>query len=64
MQAGAHKGSVLLVLLFIIAVYVIRKYGREGLMNKILYAVDLVLMSESYENLIEKFLKSVGNFEN
>ena len=36
---------------------VISENAREGLMNEILYADDLVLMSESVENLIEKFLK-------
>ena len=29
--------------------------AREGLMNKILYADDLVFMSESMENLKESF---------
>ena len=43
-------------MLFAIAVDVISKYAREGLMNKILYADDLVLMSKSIENLKEKFL--------
>ena len=31
--------------------------NAKGLMNKILYADDLVLISESIENLKEKFLK-------
>ena len=56
-QAGVHKGSVLSPLLFAIAADVISENGREGLMNEILYADDLVLMSESIENLKEKFLK-------
>ena len=33
-------------LLFAVAVDVITKNAREGLMNEILYASDLVLMSE------------------
>ena len=45
-------------LLFAIAVDVILENTREGLMNEILYADDLVLMSESKENLKEKFFKA------
>ena len=51
---------MLLPLLFTIAVDVISRNPREGLMNEILYAVDLVLMSESIENLKEKFLMERG----
>ena len=36
---------------------VISENAREGLMNEILYADDLVLVGESMENLKEKFLK-------
>ena len=54
-QVGVHQGSVLSPLLFAIAVNVIPENAREGLMNKILYADDLVLMSESIQNLKEKF---------
>ena len=48
---------MLLPLLFAIAVDVISENAREGLMNEILYADDFVLMSDSMENLKEKFLK-------
>ena len=44
-------------LLFAIAVDVISENARERLMNEILYADDLVLMSKSMENLKEKFLR-------
>ena len=44
-------------LLFVIAVDVIPQNAREILMNEILYANDLILMSESMENLKKKFLK-------
>ena len=54
-QVGVHQGSVLLPLLFAIAVHVISENAREGLMNDILYADDLVLMSESIENLKKSF---------
>ena len=36
---------------------VISENAREGLMNKIWYANDLVLMNESTENLKEQFFK-------
>ena len=54
-QVGVHQGSVLSPLLFAIAVDVISENAREGLINKVLYADNLVLMSESIENLKEKF---------
>ena len=34
---------------------VITKYGREGLVNEILYADDLVSMNQSMKNLREVF---------
>ena len=55
-QVGVDQGSVLSPLPFEIAVDVISENAREGLMNEILYSGDLVLMSESMENL-KKFLK-------
>ena len=61
-QVDVHQGSVLSPLLFAIAMDVISKNAREGLMNKILYADDLVLMSESMENL-KKILKWKEAFE-
>ena len=56
-QVGVHQGSVLLPMLFAIVVDVISENAREGLMNEILYADNLVLMSESMENLKVKFFK-------
>ena len=50
-------------LLFAIAVDVILENAKEGLVNEILYANDLVLMSESTKNLKEKFLKWEEAFE-
>ena len=46
---------MLLSLLFALAVDVVLENERERLMNKILYTDDLVLTSESIENLKEKF---------
>ena len=62
-QVAVHQGSVSSPLLFTIAVDVIWENEREGLMNKILYADDLVLMSESIENSKNKFLKWKEAFE-
>ena len=56
-QVGVHQGSVLAPLLFAIAVDVISENAKKGLMNEILYADDLVLMSKSKENLKEEYLK-------
>ena len=56
-QVGVHQGSVLSPLLFAITVDVILENAREGLVNEILYVDDVVLISESMENLKEKFLK-------
>ena len=50
-------------LLFAIAVDVISENAREALMNEIVCAHDLVLISESMESLKEKFLKWKEAFE-
>ena len=50
-RVGVHQGSVLSPLIFAIVVDVVTEYAREGLLNEILYADDLVLMSESLEDL-------------
>ena len=57
LQVGALPGSVLLPLLFVIVLGVISECSREDLMNKILYADDLVLVSERLENLRKTILK-------
>ena len=62
-QVDVHEGSVFLPLVFAIAVDIILENAREGLMNKILYADDLALMSKSMENLKKKFLKWKKAFE-
>ena len=55
-QVGVHQRSVLSPLLFAIAV-------NEELINEILYADDLVLMSRSIKNLKEKFFNWKESFE-
>ena len=47
MQVDVYQGTVLLPLLFAIAVDVIIKNTTEGLMNEILYADDLDLTNKS-----------------
>ena len=52
-----HQVSVLTPLVFAVVVDVIMEYARKDLMNKTLFAGDLVLMSESIEKSREKFLE-------
>ena len=56
-QVGVHQGSVLSTLIFAIVVDVVTEHERERLLNKILYADDLVLIrpSESLEDLRKRF---------
>ena len=49
--------DVLLPFLFAIAVDVMSENAREGLRKEVLYADDLVIMSEMMEGLKERFLK-------
>ena len=53
---------MLSLLLFATIVNVITEYAKEGLMNEILYADELVLTSESAEN-VRKVLKWKNAFE-
>ena len=54
-RIGVHRGSVLSPLIFAIVVDDVTEHARKGSLNEILYADDLVLMSESLEDLREKF---------
>ena len=54
-RVGVHQGSVLSPLIFAIVVDVVSEHAREGLLNEILYADDLVLMSENLEDVRERF---------
>ena len=49
--------SVLSPLIFAFVVDVVTEHAREGSSNEILYVDDLVLMSESLEDLRERFQK-------
>ena len=63
MQVGVHQGSVLSPLLYAIAVKEVSHNAREELLNEILFADDLLLMSKNMEDLREKFLKWKQAFE-
>ena len=54
---SVHQGSVLSPLLMAIVVDVVTENAREGLMKKVLYADDVVLISETTEVLKKRFLK-------
>ena len=55
LKVGVHQGFVLSALLFAIVVGVITENARRGVVNELLYADDLVLMSETMEDLKERF---------
>ena len=52
---GVHQGSVLSPLLFAIVVDVVTENARRGVVNELLYADDLILMSETMEDLKKRF---------
>ena len=54
-KVGEHHGSVLSPLLFAIVMGVITENARRGVVNELLCADDLVLMSETVKLLREKF---------
>ena len=54
-KVGVHQGSVLSLLLFTIAVVVITENARRSVVYKLLYADDIVLMSETMKDLKERF---------
>ena len=62
-HVGVHQGSVLSPLIFAIVVDVVTEHAREGLLNEILYVDDLVLMSESLEDLRERFQRGRSALE-
>ena len=50
-QVGVHQGSVLSPLLFAMVVDVITENTKRGVVNKLLHADDLVIMSEGLKDL-------------
>ena len=55
LKVGVHQGSVLSPLLFAIVVDVITENARRGVVNELLYADDLVIMSEDIKDLKQRF---------
>ena len=58
-----HQGSVFSPFLFAVLVDVVTELTRVGVLGELLYADDLVLMSETIEGLKNKFLKWKEAFE-
>ena len=62
-KVGMYQGSVLSSFLFALLVDVVTEFAREGALSELLYADDLVLMSETIKGLRNKFLKWKEAFE-
>ena len=60
---GMHQGSVLSPFLFAVVVVVVNELDRENAPSDLLYADDLVLISETMKGLMNKFLKWKEAFE-
>ena len=54
-KVGVHQGSVLSPLLFAIVVDGITENARRGVVNELLHADDLIIMSKNMEDLKERF---------
>ena len=50
-NVGVHQGSVLSLLLLAIVVDVVTENARRGVVNELLYADDLLIISETMEDL-------------
>ena len=56
-KVGMNQVSVLSPFLFALVVVVVSEFTREGVLSELLYADDLVHMSETIEGLRDKFLE-------
>ena len=56
-EVEMHQGSVLSPFLFAVVVDVVTEFASEGALSELLYADDLVLISETIEGLRNKFLE-------
>ena len=56
-KVGVHQGSVLSPLLFAFLIDVVTEGVKEGLLEGILYADDLLLMAETIQDVCRKFYK-------
>ena len=63
LKVGVHQGSVLSPILFAKVVDVITKNARRGVVNELLYADDLVILSEDIEDLKNRFWNWKGALE-
>ena len=50
-RVGVHQGFALSPLIFAIVVGVVTEHAKEGLLNEILYADDLVLISRAVNSI-------------
>ena len=62
-KVGKHQGSELSPFLFAVEADVDTEFAREGAISELLYADNLVLMSETIEGLMNKFIKWKEAFE-
>ena len=62
-KVGMHQGSVLSPFILAVVVDVVTEFARECALSELLYADDLVLMSETIERHGNKFLKWKDAFE-
>ena len=62
-KVGMHLGFVLSPFLFALVVDVVSEFATEGALSELLYADELVLMSETIEGLRDAFLKLKEAFE-
>ena len=56
-EVGMHQGSVLSPFCLAVVVDAFTEFAREGALNVLLHADDLVRMSEAIEGLGNRFLK-------
>ena len=62
-KKGMHQGSVQTLFPLAVVIDVVTELAREGALSELLYADDLVQMSETIEGLRNKFLKWKRAFE-
>ena len=62
-KVGIHQGSMLSPFYVAVVVDVVTEFAIEGALSELLYADDLVLISETIEGLRDKFIKLKEVFE-
>ena len=62
-KVGMHQGSVLSPFRFVVVVDVVTEFVGVGALSELLYADDLILMSETIEENRDKFLRWKEYFE-